>query len=456
MMPTSLKTASRLAVVLLLPLANCASYHAHPIDPVRTAQALNLRSLSDPRLLRFIAIEQHRADPPRWNLETLTLVATYERPDMPLATAKLGVANAGEITAAELPNPRLSISPTYNTTTTTPSPWKVGPVITFLIQSSGARPAQIAQAKAQAEAARQALAVTAWELRGQVRTALIASWSAQQATALSAKRLSYAQQYQTAAAQRYQAGMVSAAALNTATLAENRAALQFAADERIARLARTNLAAALGLPTIALHGITLAMAGLSHPQQPGNLAPLVRAALIRRPDVLAALSHYAAAEAGLRLAIAKQYPSLDIGPGYHYDQGDNKYILAISLPLPILNQNQGPIAAARAKRRVAAENFMATQEKVLAQIEHAQTDWRASGAELSSARNVRTAAANALARQRSAFAAGQIGRLRLLGAALAYVQAEQGALAASAHERAALGELEAALYHPFLIASSSQ
>ena len=199
---TSLRAASRLAIVLLLPLAGCASYHAHPINPAATTKALNQRSLSDPRLLRFIAIEQHRTDPPRWNLDTLTLVATYERPDMPLATAKLGVANAGEITAAELPNPTLSISPTYNTTTTTPSPWKVGPVITFLIQSFGARPARIAQATAQAEAARQALAVTAWDLRGQVRTALIASWSAQQATALSAKRLSYAQQYQTAVAQR--------------------------------------------------------------------------------------------------------------------------------------------------------------------------------------------------------------------------------------------------------------
>ncbi len=452
----ALQSARRLAVVLLLPLASCASYQARPIDPATTAKALDRRSLSDPRLLRFIAIERHRAQPPRWDLDTLTLVATYERPDMPLATAKLGVANAGEITAAELPNPRLAIAPTYNATTTTPSPWKVGPVITFLIQSFGARPARIAQAKAQAEAARQALAVTAWQLRGQVRAALIALWSARRAAALSGQRLAYAQQYRIAVAQRYRAGMVSAAALTAATLAENRAALQVAASERTLRLARTKLAAALGLPPGALHGIKLDMAGLSHPRHPGDLEPLIHAALTSRPDVLAALARYAAAEAGLRRAVAQQYPSIDIGPGYHYDQGDNKYILAVSLPLPILNQNQGPIAVARAKRRVAAEQFLATQSGVLAEIDHAQTNWRASDVELGQARNVRTAAAHALARQRSAFAAGQIGRLRLLGAKLAYVQAEQGALAASVHERVALGELEAALYHPFLVASRSQ
>ena len=445
-----------LAVVLLLPLAGCASYHARPVNPALSATALSQRSLSDPRLRHFLAIEQQSTEPPRWNLATLTFVAMYERPELPLATARLGVATAGKITAAELPNPRLSLSPSYNTTTTTPSPWKVGPVITFLIQAFGERPAQIAQAKARADAARQALAITAWHLRGEVRSALLGLWAAQRAAALSAQRLSCAQHYRVAIVQRYRAGMVSAAARNAARLMQNRAALQVAADRRALGLARANLAAALGLPTSALHGARLDMRGISHPQNPGKLAPFVHAALTRRPDLLAALARYVAAEAGLRLAIAQQYPALDIGPGYRYDQGANKYILGLSLPLPILNQNQGPIAAARAKRRVAAENFMVVQDRILAEIEHARTDWRASNIELGSARRLRSAAAKALARQRQAFVAGQIGELRLLGARLAYVQAEEATLAASLHARVALGELEAALYHPFLITKRSQ
>ena len=108
---------------LLLPLAGCASYRPHPLDPKATAAALGQRSLSDPRLLRFIDIERRRSDPPRWNLDTLSLVALYERPEMPIAAATVKAAEAGEITAAALPNPRLSISPTYNTTTVIPSPW---------------------------------------------------------------------------------------------------------------------------------------------------------------------------------------------------------------------------------------------------------------------------------------------------------------------------------------------
>ena len=442
-------------MLLVLPLASCATYRARPIHPGTSARALVARSLSDPRLLRFLAIEEHRAGPPRWDLETLTLAATYERPDMPLATERLGAARAREITAAELPNPTLSFQPTYDTTTTAPSPWKVGPVVNFLIRSFGVRPALIARAQAQAQAAREAIAATAWQLRGRVRAALLALWSAQRAAGLSRRALAVAGGYQAAVAQRYRAGMVSAATLTTATLSEEQAQLAAAATERRLRLARTGLVTALGLPIAALHDVRLDLAGISHPKRPGKLGPLIRTALVTRPDVLAALARYRASEANLRLAVARQYPSFDIGPGYHYDQGDNKFILAVSFPLPILNQNQGPIAQARAARRVAAAEFKATQAQVLSEIELAQTDWNASEAELASARQVRESAANVLSRRRTEFAAGQIGRLRLFGAEEAAVQAEQGALAAAVHERAALGELEAALHHPFLVAAGT-
>ena len=449
--------AARCLLVLLVPfLASCATYRARPIHPGTTARKLGTRSLSDPRLLRFIAAEEHRAGPPRWNLETLTLVATYERPNMPLTMARLGEAKAQEITAAELPNPTLSLRPSYNATTTVPSPWKVGPVVSFLIQSLGMRAALEARARAQAQAAREAIAVTAWQLRGKVRSALLALWSAERAASLSAQELALASHYRSAVAQRYRAGMVSAAQLNGATLAQEQAQLGLAAGRRTLRLAGAALATALGLPVTALRGVHLDMAGISHPRRPGRLGPLIHAVLTERPDILAALARYRAAQAGLRLAIARQYPALNIGPGYHYDQGDNKFILAVSIPLPILNQNQGPIAQARAARRVAAERFLAVQAHALAQIERAEADWRASAAELASAQRVRASAAEMRERRRVEFSAGQIGRLRLLGAEEAFVQAEQGALAASVHERDALGELEAALYHPFLVPAESR
>ncbi len=450
------RTASVLAVLVVLPLVSCATYRARPLHPEASARSLTERNLHDPRLLRFLAIEEHRAGSPRWNLGTLTLVATYERPDMPLVAARLAEAKAGELTAAELPNPVLSFRPSYNTTTIAPSPWKVGPVVSFLIRSFAVRPALIARARARAAAAREAIAVTAWRLRGKVRAALVSLWSAERTERLSVTALAIARRSRTVVSQRFNAGMVSAADLTMATLAQERAQFAAAASHRRLRLARTRLATTIELPVSALDGVRLDLRGISRPQPPDRLGPLIHAALIRRPDVLAALARYRAAQANLRLEIARQYPSVNIGPGYRYDQGDNKFMLAVSLPLPILNQNQGPIARARAARRVAAEEFLSTQARVLGQIERARTDWKASNAELASARRVRASAADLLARRQAEFDAGEIGRLRLLGAEDAFVNAEQGALVASVHQREALGELESALYHPFLIAAGAR
>ena len=456
MSPRNAAARGLCSVLLLALLSGCATYRALPLHPAADAAALTGRSLSDPRLLRFIAIEEHRAGPVRWDLRALTLAALYERPDMKIAAAGLGAAKAGEVTAAALPNPSLSLSPTYNATTLTPSPWTVGPVVTFLIQSFGVRPGLMAQARAQAEAARETLAITAWQVRGTVRAALLDLWAARRSLTLSRHDVALTRTYDRVLAQRYAAGSASAAALNLAQLSENQAALRLASVRRQTRLAEAAMAAALGLPRHALDGVDLDTAGLDHPQEPGDLAPLIHAALTARPDLRAALDRYQAAEAGLRVAIARQYPALDIGPGYHYDAGANKFILAVSLPLPIFNQNQGPIAAARAARRLTAARFMATQERTLGEIDRAVTDWHASKAEAGTARSLLAAARNSVVRQRNAFQAGAIGRLRLIGAELALVQTEQGALTASTDERGALGALETALYHPFLVADQNR
>ncbi len=443
-------TGAMLACALL---AGCASYTPRPLHPRRSASALRQRSLSDPRLLRFLAVEQHRSAAPRWNLATLSLVAVYERPDMPIARARLGEARAAAITAAELPNPTLSIAPTYDASS---HGWKVGPLIDFLLEPYGARPARVARAHALADAARQGISIASWGLRARVRSALIELWSSRAALRLAEQRSALAARYRDALVQRLRAGMVSATAVSAATLDWQRAELRLAEGRRRERLARAALATAIGVPDHALDGVRLDLRGIAHPRRPGRLEGLIGAALVSRPDVLQALARYQAAQQALRLAVAQQYPWFEIGPGYHYDQGDNKFIVSISLPLPLLNRNQGPIAQARAGRRLAAEQFIAVQARALAGIDQARADWRASEQELLRARRLRAAAARQLGRQRARYAAGSIGRLRLLGAERAFVQARQLTLAASLHQRRALGALESALYRPFLVAQRSR
>ncbi|HEX3983839.1 MAG TPA: TolC family protein [Acidisoma sp.] len=412
---------------------------------------MEARSLQDPGLLKFIRTDLRRTSVPmRWDLDALITAAVYERPNMKIAAAEVRMAQGGERTAAEWPNPVLAIAPTYNTTAVLPSPWKVGPVITELLKTAGKRPAAMAEARARTAATRQELAVAAWQMRSQVRQALIGLWAARQRAALARSYFATAREMGSLAAERFRAGMVSAATLTQERLTATQAALDLASAERQQRLAQAALAAAVGVPEQAITNIDIDMAGIDRIEVPTGLHALSETALSRRPDVLATLAQYDAAQAALRLAVANQYPDLNIGPGYHYDQGDNKFILDVSLPLPVFNQNQGPIATARARRQLAAARFAQVQTQVLGQIGTAIADWQASRQEAANTRSLLALAEQAVRSDRMSFHAGAIGRLRLAGAELSRAQTELGALAARVDERTALGKLEDAFHHPFI------
>lgn len=442
------------ALVLPAALAGCATYHSRPINPTAAGHKLLARRLTDPRLLKFLAAMGQRTTPPRWGLETLTLVAVYERPELKIANASLSVALANELTARALPNPTLSLSPTYNASSFIPSPWKVGPLVTFLIQSYGARPAQIAQTRALIGAARAKLTVAAWRERTAVRRALLSLWYAEAQLRTAQRGAVLATQAENVTNQRYAAGMISAASYNLAVVTAEQQQFALALAARRARLARVALAGAIGMPDSALRGIPLNFGAFRDHPLPADLGRLRASALAARPDVQAALANYEAAQDKLRYAIAGQYPSFHIGPGYLYDQGQNKYVLGLSLPLPIFNQNQGPIAAARAGRKLAAARFDLAQQNALSQIDTATVDLRASIRTVNAARAAVRAAETRAHYARNAFAAGAIGRLRLIGAQQAEYYAQQDLLTARKQERTAIGHVESALYHPIFGAAA--
>ncbi|WP_319616033.1 TolC family protein [Acidiphilium acidophilum] len=402
--------------------------------------------------MQFLAAMGHSV--PRWDIGTLTLVAVYERPDLRVANANYAIAKGGLTTAAAIPNPVLGLSPTYNSTNTFPSPWKIGPVISFLVTSFGARPASIAAARASIVASREVILTAAWQERTRVRNALLALWQAREQAKLANRSANYSGAGLTVLSQRYAAGMVSATALNLQRLTAEQA--RFAATEAVRRerLAKASIATAIGLPKVALSGITIDVSAFSHIKPPKELDILAQNALVERPAVQAALARYVAAQDRLRVVIDEQYPAFNIGPGYNFDQGANKFLLSLALPLPIFNQNQGPIAVARAQRHLAAAQFDQVQQRVLGGIDTSRTDWRAS---LDVTIAAERAAGSATRNERLAlsdFRAGATGRLRLIGAQQAAILAQQDALTARIQARVALGHLEDALHHVFFRSAS--
>ena len=450
-----------LAVAASLLVAGCAQSRPQPIAPAETAGALEARTLDDERLRAFIAgvTAPDRPVParsPGWDLSTLTLAALYFQPQLAVAQAKLGKALAAIGTAAQIPNPALTLNPTKHTTILEPSAWTVGLLVNFVIETFGKRGHRIAQAEQLAEAARSDLATAAWQVRGRVRAALLALWAAQQRQVLVQHRNALQDQLVGFLERRMAAGEASALDVSRERIALDQIRLAMQEQQRAGAEARVQLAAAIGVPVRALDGVPISLAAFERPAADGAILPMLadagamlrREALLHRSDVQGLLAAYEAAEAALRLEIARQYPNITLGPGYTYDQGDNQYLLNLTVDLPIFHQNQGPIAEAEAQRREAAAKFTELQAQIIAEIDRAVASHR-------SALRARALAdvlvSGQARRQRAverALQTGEIDRVAAVTSALEGAIAEQSRVDAIVQQRQALELAEDALQRP--------
>lgn len=358
--------------VLLLALSGCTSFHAQPIVPEHTAAQLQQRSLDNPSLLKFVDSNRPGNSgevlPSTWDLDALTLAALYLHPELEVARAQWAAAEAARVTAGERPDLTASLVPGKNTTTTTPSPTLVTATVDLTLETAGKRGYRIAMARELAEAARLNVASVAWQVYSRVRSSLLALYGAVETeTLLRQQQTIHASNVQVLEGQ-FRAGAISAFELTQARLAADGARLALRDAERREAEARAQLAGAVGVPVATLDGVTFSFAQFE--ELPAGLdAPEVRQqALLNRADILSALAEYAASQSMLQLQIARQYPDIQLGPGYEYDQGDNKWSLGLSISLPG-NRNRGQIAEARAQREEIAARFNALQAGVLKQID---------------------------------------------------------------------------------------
>jgi len=437
-------------------MAGCAHYQANPVSAEQNAVALDSRSLAAPGLRDFIQKNLHREGaawpPPQWDFELLTMAAFYYHPDLEVARAEWGVAQAGIETAGARPNPSVTLAPglNFNHINAAPglSPWI--PVASFdvPIETGGKRGKRIAQAERLSESARLNIAATAWQVRAKVRASLLDLAAAQQRQALLREQVSMQEQIVRLMEQQVQAGATAASEVVTFRIAVQKSRLDLADTERQQAEARAALAESVGVPLTAFKEVTLQTTLAETAPAELTTAEIRRQALTGRVDILAALSDYAAAEAALQLEIARQYPDVHFGPSYQFDQGDNKWNLGLTVELPVLDQNKGPIAEAKARRAAAAARFNALQAKVLADIDSTVESYRATETNLTMIEDL----AVTQARARDAIAgqvnAGAAAPLDLLSARLEYAVADLGRLEARLKRQESLAAIEDAVQRP--------
>jgi len=257
--------------------------------------------------------------------------------------------------------------------------------------------------------------------------------------------------------QRFDTGEIARPELTAAQIALNIMQLDLGNARSKKSDARSRLAVALGLSEAALDGKELHFDFSTGNALALTLGDARRVALRSRADILAALADYAAAEADLRLEIARQYPDLHFGPGYAWNSGnagDNQWSLGLTLDLPILDQNQGPIAEAEARRRLSAAKFIELQSAVLGEIDRAVAVWRTTQEQLKTGNDLLAAEQW---QQKSAQVQLEVGATDQLDSLNTQLEFDSASLAQLENEtqlQQALGQLEDALQSPLTLPDS--
>lgn len=364
-------------LALLLALApGCAVFEPGPVQSPPWSAEYETRSLDNPRLKGFIASCLGREidpwPPSPWDLDTLTMAALYYSPDLDIARARLVQAKAGVTTASRIPNPTADSRYQYVSNPDPDTPRTVlESSVMFPVEAPGKRRNRIAQAEHLAEAARLNIERAAWEVRGRVRASVIDLCEAAETEALLRRQCAIEEDNIARVAQRADAVEISPLDLPGARASRGEAGIALAKGRQQAVDARLRLAAAVGVPPAATEAISVARGPAPRRQCDLSRVELRTHTLRARADILSSLADYTACQSALQGELAARFPDLQLGPGFEWDQGSEKWGISASVPLPFLDRNQGPIAEARARIEEAAARFTSLQSQVIGDIDRA-------------------------------------------------------------------------------------
>ena len=441
-----------LGVLLTSPLMiGCATYRARPLRATDLETAYRTRTLDNPQLRSLIEAglgTPQSTWPPRvLDLKTLTLIGYYYSADLDVSRAQLGVAEAGIRAAGARVNPDLTVNAGYNRNPE--SHVEYGLIPAFTLETAGKRGYRILRAERQADAARIGLSEAGWTLRSRIRAAFVNHVLATQRLGVLRTEQSVRGEIVEIFDRRLAVGEAARPELDIyrVDLITTDAAVRIAIGD-VAQT-RAALANTVGVPLAALENVPVEPSALEAPpiEEALPIRTLQRAGVLHRADLQRSIADYAAADAALRLELARQYPDVVLSPAYTFEEGFARYVLGAALqPVALFHRHQGPIAVAEAQRLEAAARFEALQAQAIGEMERALVryraaldEWREANDRLIVVQRDREDAA------RRALEAGEGDRLSLATVRLQTVTAARARLDALTHVQAALGALEDAM-----------
>jgi outer membrane protein, heavy metal efflux system len=364
----------RWLILAALTMAGCTHYEPAPIEPRHTVEQFASRQLTDPQLRDDVSHLMPRATvqwpPQAWDRAQLLAVAVVRNPELSVAHAQIKAALAREVTAAELPNPNLTLQSEY--ARHDPYAWLYGVGVSWLLPTRNRRHLEMEAFRIETLNVRLELMEKTWA----VRQALIAALSDLQAADRRLGLLQHLADLQghlvSIEQQRVDSGEDPPGEL-LASQQERLGTEQQLSDQRIViGRSQAEVAKAMGMPDQALADVKPDWPewGEPPPVSEQNLRAAREQTLLSRSDLLQAIDDYAVAETRLRLAVVRQYPQFTLQPGFYWDHGVAKFPFDIGFDVP-LNGNRGEIAEARAGREVAGQQMLAVQAGIYGEIAEA-------------------------------------------------------------------------------------
>jgi outer membrane protein TolC len=340
-------------------LGGCASYTRKPLLDGEFHEVLERRSPSEAAVVQAVSDDAYTPHD-GLTLEEAELLALYLNPRLRSARQDAQVLTAFARYAGLWQDPEVGAD-ALRILEDVEKPWIAAASLSFSIPVSG----RLSVARDQAEAEARAAIVEAWTDEQQVLLELRQAWAeweaATESLAVSRRLHGDLQSLVKLTDRREELGELIAAEAVAFRLAEARLRLdneQIVAEETQARLRVIDL---LGLLPGAEVALVSGKANLSSSAEGAEVV------YQRSPQVLLAAARYLAAEERLRLEVRKQYPDINLGPLYGYEEGMDRLGVGFSIPIPILNANRQGIAEANAAREAArAEWEQAVQEALSA------------------------------------------------------------------------------------------
>ncbi len=363
------------AIIICLINSSCSSLNKEPLETkLVDLKFFQSRNFNDPNLEEFIKKINGKKPEKNWGADNLYLAAIYFNPRMEVVKRELQLAKASEVTAGQIPNPIISLVPGRDNTSSIRSQNFMPMSFTLPIETNGKRGLRKAITQFRTAAAQAKIETIKWDIRREILASLINLYSADQKRKIYQDATTTQKNIINIYEQRAKQGQLLTAIASQANIVDLQTQLQLQDSKAIKDKSLVSLASSISVPLDSVNQISIDFSDIKKIAQSDlDLENLRAKTLLNNPELVAALMEYNATHEALKLEIAKQIPDVNIGPAYQWDAHDGGKIgLGFSLTLPIFNQNEGPIAEAKARREIAAANFNVIQARIISGIETAE------------------------------------------------------------------------------------